>query len=63
MKLCDNNHDEICFDDNYYGKNCPLCKEMNDHEENTNKLLDKIVKLEETITELEDKVMDLEAGR
>ena len=52
MKLCDNGHDEICFD---YGK-CPLCKAGDD----IFKLEDEITELESEILELKDKIAELE---
>ena len=45
MKLCDDEHDEVC----YNGRNCPVCEKMKE-----------IEVLEEKICELEQELKDAE---
>lgn len=47
MELCDDGHDEVCFD----ARECPVCEEQG-----------KIRDLEYKIDDLEDKIKDLEKG-
>ena len=44
MQLCDDDHEEVCFD----GKNCPVCEEQTT-----------VTALEEKIEELKEKIEEL----
>lgn len=61
MILCDKNHEEICFEGSWKTE-CPLCKSIKEKDLEVEKLKaenerfeDKIIELENTITELEEK--------
>jgi hypothetical protein len=44
MRLCDNGHDEVCYD----GRDCPVCALR----EEINRLLDEIQKLKDELAEM-----------
>lgn len=48
MNLCNDNHDEICFD----SRKCPLCVLRDDYETQINELEEKIISLESDISEM-----------
>jgi transcription initiation factor IIE alpha subunit len=48
MELCEDGHDQVCFD----GLKCPVCEEL----KTVSNLEDKIYDLEKEIEELKDKL-------
>lgn len=46
MKLCDDKHDEVCYD----SRHCPVCEKI-----------EEIEQLEKTINDLEEKITETEA--
>jgi hypothetical protein len=48
MNICDNGHDEVCFEEN----KCPVCILIEEYE-------DQLKELKETITDLEGQIFDL----
>ena len=53
MQICDDGHDEICFE----GKDCPLCKatqQIEELEKDNERLQEDIDGLEEELEELKD---------
>ena len=57
MNLCDNNHDEVCFD----GRHCPACAVGEEKDREMSGLLDRISALENQIGELEGTIEDMVA--
>jgi hypothetical protein len=50
MNLCDNNHDEVCYE----GRHCPACAVADDLNKDISRLEDKIIDLENQIKDLEE---------
>jgi hypothetical protein len=48
MTLCDDGHDEVCYD----GRNCPVCEEL----KKISDMEDKIYDLEEQIKDLKERI-------
>lgn len=48
MELCEDGHDQVCYD----GRNCPVCEEL----KKSSDMEDKIYDLEEEIKELKGRV-------
>ena len=53
MNLCNNNHDEVCFE----GRFCPVCELQKDFDS----VLEEKNNLKDEIKDLENQVSDLEA--
>jgi inorganic pyrophosphatase len=49
MNLCDDGHDEVCFD----SRHCPVCEIIKDNEDYTERLQDEIKDLRQQLTDAE----------
>lgn len=55
MKLCNDKHEEVCYD----GRYCPVCSVRDDLESDISKLKDKQSELENQIGELESQIEEM----
>lgn len=54
MNLCDDGHDEVCYE----GRHCPCCKIIADKDEEISSLGDQISTLEGEVSELKNEIAE-----
>lgn len=59
MNLCDDGHDEVCYE----GRQCPVCDALSDAEDEALDLKETINKMQETIDEMASTIEAYEAEK